>query len=134
MPKEVKVAYPSLIGHWRRRGGLSVRLRPTGVKGIPDFLLVHPVCGVVLCEIKSVSQGLDDIGLDLIQAQTLGQIIAAGGQACVLALNLNIRQWAGFSGAGLEAKLRAGGLTWNQGVVSEAVTPEFVRLVSRGLS
>ena len=111
-----------------------MRLRPTGVKGIPDFLLAHPDCGVVLCEVKSVDQGLDDIGLDLIQAATLGQIIAAGGQACVLALNLNIRQWAGFPGAGLEARLRAGGLIWNQGVVSEAATPEFVRLVSRGSS
>ena len=102
MPKEVEIAYPLLTRQWARAGGESMRLRPPGVKGVPDYLLVHPLCGNVLCEIKAVESMDDDIGLAVVQAGMLDTIRKKGGRAFALALHLGTRRWAGFCAGQLE--------------------------------
>jgi hypothetical protein len=130
MSKELTIAYPLLIRQWELSRGHVTRLRPPGVKGIPDFLLTCSSLGNVLCEVKCVKDGADDIGLDVMQAGTIDRIHQFGGSACVIALDLHSKLWAGFSAGGLEIRMRVKKqIAWNRGRIGLSITPKYIASV-----
>jgi hypothetical protein len=130
MSRELKIAYPLLIRQWELSRGHVTRLRPPGVKGIPDFLLTCSSLGNVLCEVKCVEDGADDIGLDVMQAVTLDSIHQFGGSACVVAFDLHSKLWAGFSAGWLEIRMREKKqIAWNRGRIGLSITPEYIASV-----
>lgn len=100
---------------------------------MPDFLLVHPECTNVVCEVKCVNAAKDSIGLALLQASMLDAIARHGGAACVLALCAPSSMWAGFHAGKLEVACRfnTNELTWDRGVFTRILTSGFVnKLIS----
>ena len=91
--RELEVAYPKLKRDWCAVGGVVVRLRPPGSKGIPDFVLLSRRGRPVFCEVKCVESEKDVIGLDFIQVDTLRMLYDYKGAAVVVALCLRSHAW-----------------------------------------
>lgn len=107
--KEVVVAYPRLKRDWAEVGGHALRLRPPGVRGVPDFALFHKQLGSVFTEIKSQHSSDSMIGIDADQIEMLRCIVHFGGCALCLAWCLQTRRWAIFQPSELTVRTR-----WNQ--------------------
>lgn len=135
MTKELTHAYPLLKRQWEAVGGHIERLRPPGVKGVPDFLLTDHLCGNVVCEVKCVEKPNDPIKLDYLQAHFIETVYRHGGAGCVLAYNLEGKLWTGFYPDGLYACVQLN-LVWREGIAySESVTPSFIcRMAKVGLA
>lgn len=133
MPREIEVAYPLLIRQWQAQGGEALRLRPPGVKGVPDFLLTHRCCGNVLCEVKAVESAEHDIGLSVMQTEMLDTNFLKGGRAFVLALHLERKTWAGFRVGNLEYtwRMERWNLQWRQGHEFKVLTTDVVMRLTR---
>lgn len=95
---ELKTAYPLLRKAFKEAGGKALRLRPPGVKGIPDFVLLHRTFGAVFCEVKAVEDHDDALCLSRAQVEMLRDIAGNGGNVVVASYCCCNRVWALFSG------------------------------------
>jgi hypothetical protein len=110
--KETVIAYPRLKRDWTSTGGYVLRLRPPGVKGIPDFALFHEWVGTVMCEVKCQPGMNDKIGIDELQVDMLRKISKHGGLAFCLAFCLMNSQWMVFPADRVNVDTK-----WSYGVV-----------------
>ena len=116
MVKETSIAYPRLKRDWGNIGGRALRLRPPGVKGIPDFALFQKRLGTAMCEVKCVELRNDRIGIDYNQIDMLRDIVKHGGQAFCLVLCLETKQWVVFNdGVHVDCKWKGGGIPCKDG-------------------
>jgi hypothetical protein len=121
--QELNRAYPRMRREWESIGGYVLRLSNPYIKGIPDFLLCHAMCGGGLVEVKCVDDPRDIIGLESHQAKTLDEASMCGMKCRVLVLCLSREEWGVFFAGTLQDHYR---------VLRYQMAPRFRKKLSPG--